>query len=177
MNSNNKPLRNSFGFLQDMNQNVQYTDDVYSVQKNDSLYSIAKKYGVSIEAIMEQNDLSSTKIYPNQVLVIPRKINNSIYFEEYITSPQDTLEKIANYTNLTPEIISRYNDITKLELEGGQVLRIPKIQESINRTFKYVVKESDDLQSIMKKFGMTEKDLLVLNEHLWLVPGKEIIVK
>ncbi len=174
----NNSKRNSFGFLQNNSNQYEYTDDTYSVQKNDSLWSIAKKFDVSVEALVEQNDLTSAMIYPNQILVIPRKINNSIYFEEYITSPKDTLESIANYVNLTPEIISRYNDITKLELASGQVIKIPKVNETKEtRKKKYMIKLSDDLQSILQKNGLTEKELLILNENVWLEPGKEIYVK
>ena len=39
----------------------------YIVQKGDSLYSIAKKYGTTIAELVDFNTLTSNVIYPNQV--------------------------------------------------------------------------------------------------------------
>ncbi|MBE3588711.1 MAG: C40 family peptidase [Thermoanaerobacteraceae bacterium] len=45
----------------------------YTVCPGDTLYRIGLRYGVSYEAIMEANGLTSTLIYPGQVLSIPAK--------------------------------------------------------------------------------------------------------
>ncbi len=41
------------------------------VQAGDTLYGIGLKYGLSVEAIMYANNLSSTLIHPGQSLLIP----------------------------------------------------------------------------------------------------------
>lgn len=43
----------------------------YSVQKGDNLYRIGKKYGVSMQEIIQANGLSNTTIHPGQELIIP----------------------------------------------------------------------------------------------------------
>lgn len=43
----------------------------YTVQRGDSLYLIAQKYRVSIEALKSANGLTGNEIYPGQLLVIP----------------------------------------------------------------------------------------------------------
>ncbi|MFZ5634620.1 MAG: cell wall hydrolase [Bacillota bacterium] len=43
----------------------------YTVQEGDSLSKIAEKTGVSVPALIRANRLSSTVIYPKQVLIIP----------------------------------------------------------------------------------------------------------
>ena len=40
----------------------------YTVQKGDTLYSIAKKKGVSLAALIEANDMTSNVIYVGQVI-------------------------------------------------------------------------------------------------------------
>lgn len=47
---------------------------VYPVKSGDSLWSIAKKYGTTIENIKTANDLSDDTIYPMQQLIIPRRV-------------------------------------------------------------------------------------------------------
>lgn len=43
----------------------------YTVRPGDSLYLIGRRYGVSVQAIIEANQLTSTLIYPGQVLLMP----------------------------------------------------------------------------------------------------------
>lgn len=47
------------------------SSSVYTVKSGDSLYLIANKYGVSVDAIMKANNLSGYLITPNQQLKIP----------------------------------------------------------------------------------------------------------
>ena len=49
----------------------------YQVQWGDSLYKLSKRFGVSIESIMQANGLSGTTIYAGSTLKIPAK--NSSY--------------------------------------------------------------------------------------------------
>ncbi len=44
---------------------------VYIVQQGDTLYSIARAYGVSVDAIKQANGLTSDDIYVGQQLIIP----------------------------------------------------------------------------------------------------------
>ena len=45
---------------------------IYTVKRGDSLWKISRKYNVSIETIMNLNNLQDTIIYPGQKLKIPR---------------------------------------------------------------------------------------------------------
>ena len=47
--------------------------DTYIVQKGDTLYSIAKKFEISVSDLMKSNSLSTNTLKIGQVLVIPRK--------------------------------------------------------------------------------------------------------
>ena len=42
----------------------------YVVKEGDSIYSIAKKYNISIDELKQKNKLSSNKVYLNQILNI-----------------------------------------------------------------------------------------------------------
>ena len=120
----------------------------YVVQKGDSLYSIAKKYGTTIAEIVDFNTLTSNVIYPNQVLLIPLTDNDEVYVEQYITKNDDTIEKIANVLKVTPSELGKYNDFGKLYLKANQTISVPKTL----RTYK--IAPGDTLTIIMEKTGL-----------------------
>ncbi|MEW5898182.1 MAG: NlpC/P60 family protein [Bacillota bacterium] len=43
----------------------------HTVQKGECPYTIANRYGISVEALMQANHLTSPLIYPGQILIIP----------------------------------------------------------------------------------------------------------
>ena len=134
----------------------------YIVQKGDSLYSIAKKYGTTIAELVDFNTLTSNVIYPNQVLLIPLTNNDEVYGEQYITKNDDTIEKIANVLKVTPSELGKYNDFGKLYLKANQTISVPKTL----RTYK--IAPGDTLTIIMEKTGLSEMEILELNANNWL---------
>jgi len=48
------------------------TKITYKVKKGDSLYSISKKFGVSLSELMELNGLKDKSVYPGQLLIVKR---------------------------------------------------------------------------------------------------------
>lgn len=161
--------QNRFGFY-----TYQYSNrnENYVVQKGDSLYSIAKKYGITVDSLINANDLTSNLIYPNQIIVIPkRNASGNVYFEEYVVLDNDTIEKIANYFNIDPSNITKYNDITKLILAPNQVIKVPFEYEL------YRITDEDTLESILEQTNMTLEELLMANYSNWLTSGKTILVK
>ena len=134
----------------------------YVVQKGDSLYSIAKKYGTTIAELVDFNTLTSNVIYPNQVLLIPLTDNDEVYVEQYITKNDDTIEKIANVLKVTPSELGKYNDFGKLYLKANQTISVPKTL----RTYK--IAPGDTLTIIMEKTGLSAMEILELNANNWL---------
>jgi LysM repeat protein len=47
----------------------------YQVQNGDTLYSVAKRYGTTVDAIMQANQMTETVIHLNQILQIPSSIS------------------------------------------------------------------------------------------------------
>ena len=68
----------------------------YTVQKQDTLYSIAKKYNLNIETIKKDNALTSNNIVPGQILKI--RINESSIEEEYCFGEEYIPKKSILYT-------------------------------------------------------------------------------
>ncbi len=57
--------------LENSRENPKQPQVSYTVQAGDCLYAIAGRYGISVEALKQANNLSSELIYPGQALVIP----------------------------------------------------------------------------------------------------------
>ncbi len=80
--------------------------ETYIVQNGDSMYSIAKKYGINVNDLLELNGINQNDyIYPNQMILIPKQ-NRTVY----ITKPNDTIQSVITKLQITPEILLRQNE-------------------------------------------------------------------
>ncbi|NLM65072.1 MAG: LysM peptidoglycan-binding domain-containing protein [Firmicutes bacterium] len=94
----------------------------YTVRYGDSLYLIAKKYGVTVSAIKAANGLQSDVIYPGQVLSIPSSGGSST---RYTVRSGDTLYLIAQRYGTTVSAIMSANGLWSSTIYPGQSLIIP----------------------------------------------------
>ncbi len=123
---------------------------IYIVNKGDTLYSIANKYGVTVDSIKQTNNLTNNILSIGQTLKIPSKTNNNIM---YTVKKGDTLYSIANKYGVTVDYIKQANNLTNNTLSIGQILTIPST--NIPNTTTYTVKKGDTLYSIANKYNVT----------------------
>ena len=100
----------------------------YVVKKGDSLWSIAKKYGVTVAALKELNNLTSNSLSIGQTLKIPGNEEGETPSDEYINyqvKVGDTLYGIANKYGVTVNELLNYNNLSSTNLSIGQVIKIP----------------------------------------------------
>ena len=98
------------------------TDEItYIVKSGDSLWSIAKKYNISVNDLKQANNLTGNGLSINQKLIIPKSGD----YETYIVKSGDSLWAIANANNTTVDEIKKVNNLTSNNLSIGQVLLIP----------------------------------------------------
>lgn len=138
----------------------------YVVSAGDSLFKIAKDNGVTVEEIMSLNNLASTTIYPNQILLIPNSNNDG---STYFTVNGDTINKIASKANKSVEKLLKLNNLYDFVLVPNQEVKIKE-----ERT--YLVSPGDTLEGIAKKYNVSIKELINQNIDSWFTPGKTIIV-
>ena len=146
-------------------------DFKYVVKKGDSLYKIAKEYGVTVNELLTINGLNNALIYPDQVLIIPLNNNGEIIFMEYIVKENDTLESIASKYKISLKDLDNYNNLEKVYLAGDQVLTIP------NKLSTHKVVATDTIDYILRKYDMTLEELVKLNENKLLIIDSYLNVK
>ena len=139
---------------------------MYTVVKGDSLYSIAKRYGTSVEEIKKLNYLTSNNLVIGQVLRIPEmytKPSDMVIpnYVNYIVVKGDTLYSIAKKFNVSVDSIINDNNLKNDTLSIGQNLKIrsSNVEECFGEDYivdkSYVVVKGDSLYSISKKLGVS----------------------
>jgi putative chitinase len=103
----------------------------YIVQRGDTLYSIARRYGTTVEAIAAANGIANpNQIRVGQKLTIPTSGSPAPVPPSggttYVVQPGDNLFRIALRYNMSYLYLASYNGISDpSRIYVGQVLRIP----------------------------------------------------
>lgn len=103
-------------------ENIQHT-----VAKGDTLYSLAKKYGVTVDEIRSANSMSGNDLYAGQKLAIPVKTQpRQITYESYTVKAGDTLYSIARRYEISVEELREINGLSSSSvLKTAQKLKVP----------------------------------------------------
>lgn len=143
-----------------LNQNDNnLNNDIYTVQKGDTLYYIAMRYNTTIDAIKSLNNLTSNTLQIGQKLKIPTPQDDA--YIKYTVQSGDTLYSIAMRYNTTVDAIKNLNNLTSNNLQINQVLYIPT--QSEDNYINYVVVSGDSLYSIAKRYNTSVETLKSLN--------------
>jgi len=94
----------------------------HTVAPGDTLFSIARRYGATVEELMRLNGLESFLIQPGQVLKLPERAR------VHVVAPGDTLFSLARRYGTTVEELMRLNGLASAELKVGQRLLLPGAQ-------------------------------------------------
>ena len=95
----------------------------YTVEKGDSLYQIAKKFGTTTDAIINLNNLKNNILTIGQKLKIPESNQNNNKIT-YTVKKGDSLYQIAKKYNTTVDSIIKKNNLKNNNLNIGQKLII-----------------------------------------------------
>ena len=157
---------------------------MYTVKQGDTLYSIARKYNTTAQAIKDLNYFTDDKLSIGQVIRIPEMFTK----EEDMTMPRyinytvqkgDNLYAIANKYNVSVDTLKKDNGLTSNLLNVGQIIRIRKPSEDetiVEECFgpdytppdttpntTYTVKKGDSLYIIAKNYNTSVSAIQNLN--------------
>lgn len=132
----------------------------YVVKKGDSLWSIARANGLTVNELKSLNNLSSNILHVGNTLLISSAdstgdAGNDTY---YVVKNGDTLWSIARKHNLSVNELKALNNLSSNDLSLGQRLIVGKGSSN-----DYVVSAGDTLWAIARKFNVSVDDIKSLN--------------
>lgn len=132
----------------------------YTVKSGDSLWSISRKFGITVDELKSANNLSSNLLNVGQNLIIPGKEAQATG-DEYVVKKGDTLYSIARKYNTSVDNLKSINNITTDSLAIGQIIKLPSTSSTASDT--YIVKKGDSLYSIARTYNTSVDKLKEIN--------------
>lgn len=138
-------------------------NNMYVVKRGDTLWSIARTFNTTVDAIKRVNNLSSDILTIGQTLVIPTSSpeqpelpgNTTVY----TVQKGDSLWWISRKFNTTIETLRVLNQLTSDIITPGQILKVPTTGEGSTSTpggtITYAVQRGDTLWLIARKYNTT----------------------
>jgi LysM repeat protein len=164
---------------------------IHIVQWGESLALIARRYGVSITAIVQANSLANPDyIYAGQRLLIPSGTSPAIaplagQVTTYVVRSGDTLHVIAHRFATTVNAIVSLNRLLNPNfIYVGQQLQIPGQEAAVPPSdtcthITYIVKQGDTLAKIALAYGTTVWAITIANNlanpsFIWV--GQRLVI-
>ena len=150
----------SYSFTGDM-----INDNYYIVKSGDSLWSISKKYGLTVDELKELNDLSNNNLSIGQKLLIKDTSSSDELGVYYTVKSGDTLYGISKEYGLSVDELKSINNLNNNNLSVGQKLLVSGTGENLmgGDFDTYIVKSGDNLYAIARKYGITGDKLKDIN--------------
>jgi LysM repeat protein/ABC-type branched-subunit amino acid transport system substrate-binding protein len=184
----------TFVHLDSFAQNIQTEvnknpDDNYfyhTIERGQTVYSIAEMYGVKVDEILKLNSLIDDTIKVGEKIKVPQtkknakpasdNSNETSYIFHTIVS-KETLYGVSKIYNVTGKQILEANPgLSQETFSIGKTIRIPTnvkqtktteiVDKKDGKEIYYTVPERETLYNIYKKFKVTDKELLKLNPEL-----------
>ncbi|WP_413789725.1 LysM peptidoglycan-binding domain-containing protein [Flavobacterium aureirubrum] len=178
----------------------QNSTDFYEVQKGDNLFTIAKKFNVSLEDLKKWNNLNDFNVQQGSKLTLANNTENENKEEptetkivEYKVKKGDYLGSIAKKHNVSVAELKEWNALEDNNVKLGTTIIVSKSEVAANEIKSgkkenlasnqrdevklYYVKKGDSLYSISKKYpGVTISDIKKWNgiKNESLKPGMKL---
>jgi peptidoglycan endopeptidase LytE len=151
---------------------IVFAAKTHRVKKNETLYSLAKKYHVSLSELKSANNLVNNQLKPGVRLVIPPRsaaadaggtVTGSA--ATYKVRKGDTLARISRKTGVSASELKRFNSLGRSRVKPGQILVLkntaaeadakPRLAKKTQLRYNDLFNEKDYEQSLAE---LTEAD-------------------
>ncbi len=152
---------------------------IHQVDEGETLYSLSRRYGASVDLISQENPEVGSGLKIGQKLLIPfaKKTSKKVTGNVHIVKPSETLFSISRQYNVSTSDIKKWNQLKDNNISIGQELVIKKskanvsevvapVEKGIDYTGKetHTVAASETLYSLSRQFNVSVDDLKKWNQ-------------
>ncbi|HEU5292296.1 MAG TPA: LysM peptidoglycan-binding domain-containing protein [Cyclobacteriaceae bacterium] len=148
---------------------------VHKIERGETLYSISKRYGVTVDQILEHNPDADAGLEVDHILKVPyfprAPKKQSPNANTHIVAEKETLFSISRHYGITVDELKQWNNLTDNSLALGQELIIkrkntlavsPPLEVKSQRTV-HTVAAKETMFSITRQYGITVDQLRAWN--------------
>ena len=165
----------------------------HNVQKGETVYSIAKQYGISEKIIFQLNPDAKHGINESTMLILPIVGEKTLSeLKKHRVKRKETIKSIAQKYNISEDDLKKYNkDLYAREVKKGEKLDIPIFKKTTKisaptettgviseNSVTHLVLPKETKYGIARKYGITIAELEKLNPGMGegVQIGEEIVV-
>jgi len=191
-----------------VNKNVSSTasstasSSTYTVVSGDSVWSVANKYGISMDKLRSLNNIENDFIYPGQTLSVSgsstatstinttstARTTTTTSNGTYTVAAGDSVWSIANKNNISMDQLRSANNIKNDFVYPGQQLSISgstttsassSTTSATSSAGTYTVASGDSVWGIANQFGISTDQFIQWNniQNNFIYPGQSVRVK
>jgi LysM repeat protein len=148
----------------------------HTVQTGETLYSIAKKYNVKVDALQFLNDMKNNNIEIGQRLIVNPNLPSADTKEPqpipgyHVVRHGETLFSISKLYNISVNDLKAINTLENNNIKIDQRLTVVPVKNTENNSgsnsIYYIVEKGETVFSISRKFNVSVKNLKELNSNL-----------
>lgn len=157
----------------------------YIVRWGDTLFSIARRFGITVPALMTANGLTSDYIYAGQLLTIP--IGAPItppppppgFDCKYTVQYRDTIYSIAWRYKIQYPLLMQANNMYSTYLRVGMELKVPCATPVPDNFPVHEVAAGENLFRIAVKYETSIYSIALVNglwSTHWIYPGQKLVI-
>ena len=163
---------------------------IHSVGEKETLYGISRRYGASIENILQYNPTADAGLEIGQILKIPytpKTVVRTAAGTTHTVAAKETMFSISKMYGITVDELKQWNNLSDNTLSIGQQLVVKKggaappsssqptpstATTSSSKKGVHIVSSKETMFSISRQYGITVQQLQAWNN----LPGNELSI-
>lgn len=154
---------------------------LYTVKAGDSIWKIANDHKITMQELLDWNQIHNQTIHPGQQLVTQKPTTASTITADksYTVKAGDSVWKIAHNHGISMDDLVKWNNISNFTIHPGEVLILKQPTEApFSGHTTHTVQAGESVWLIAQKYGITMDELVEWNNisNFAIHPGQRVII-